>query len=51
MALQNYGTAFKRALLQFITKADPFLAMLNWVMTEMLRIEAEAQVGAAKGIR
>jgi len=38
----------KKALFQFITDADPFLALLNWVMTEMMRIEAEAKVGAAK---
>jgi transposase-like protein len=35
--------------LQFITEPDPFLAMLKWVMTEMMRIEAEAKVGATKG--
>ena len=35
--------------MQFITEPDPFLAMLQWVMTEMMRIEAEAKVGAFKG--
>jgi hypothetical protein len=35
--------------LQFITEPDPFLAMLKWVMTEMMRIEAEAKVGATNG--
>jgi len=49
MAQQHYKTPFKKALLQFITEPDPFLAMLKWVMTEMMRIEAEAKVGAAKG--
>jgi len=49
MAQQHYRTHFKKALLQFITEPDPFLAMLKWVMTEMMRIEAEAKVGAAKG--
>ena len=49
MAQQHYKTVFKKALLQFITEPDPFLAMLKWVMTEMMRIEAEAKVGAAKG--
>jgi len=49
MAQQHYRTPFKKALLQFITEPDPFLAMLKWVMTEMMRIEAEAKVGAAKG--
>jgi putative transposase len=49
MAQQHYRTPFKKALLQFITEPDPFLAMLKWVMTEMMRIEAEAKVGATKG--
>jgi len=49
MAQQHYKTLFKKALLQFITEPDPFLAMLKWVMTEMMRIETEAKVGAAKG--
>jgi transposase-like protein len=49
MAQPHYRTPFKKALLQFIAEPDPFLAMLKWVMTEMMRIEAEAKVGAAKG--
>jgi putative transposase len=49
MAQQHYKTLFKKALLQFVTEPDPFLAMLKWVMTEMMRIEVEAKVGAAKG--
>jgi len=49
MAQQHYKTLFKKALLQFITEPDPYLAMLKWVMTEMMRIETEAKVGAAKG--
>ena len=49
MAQTHYRAPFKKALLQFITEPDPFLAMLKWVMTEMMRIEAEAKVGATKG--
>jgi putative transposase len=49
MAQQHYRTPFKKALLQFITEPDPFLAMLKWVMTEMMRIEGKAKVGATKG--
>jgi putative transposase len=49
MAQRHYRTPFKKALSQFITEPDPFLAMLKWVMTEMMRIEAAAKVGAAKG--
>ena len=46
MAQQHYKALFKKALLQFITEPDPFLAMLKWVMTEMMRIEVEAKVGS-----
>ncbi len=49
MAHQHYRKPFKKALLQFITELDLFLAMLKWVMTEMMRIEAEVRVAAAKG--
>jgi transposase-like protein len=49
MVQQHYRTPFKKALLQFITEPDPFLTVLKWVMTEMMRIEVEARVGAAKG--
>jgi hypothetical protein len=35
--------------LQFISEPDPFLAELKWVMTEIIRIEAEAKVGTTKG--
>ncbi len=49
MAQQHYKSPLEKALLQFITEPGPYLAMLKWVMTEMMRIEAEAKVGAAKG--
>jgi transposase-like protein len=49
MAQGHYTAQFKNALLQFITEPDPFLAMLKWVMTQMMRIEAEAKTGAEKG--
>jgi len=49
MAQIHYKALFKKALLQFIIEPDPFLAMLQWAMTEMMRIEAEAKVGAMKG--
>jgi transposase-like protein len=48
-AQQYYKAPFKKALLQFITEPDPFLAMLKWVMAEMMRIEAGAKAGATKG--
>ena len=49
MAQRHYRSVLKKALLQFIAEPDPLLAMLKWVMTEMMRIESEAKVGAAKG--
>jgi putative transposase len=49
MAQRHYRSALKKALLQFIAEPDPLLAMLKWVMTEMMRIESEAKVGAVKG--
>ena len=41
MAQQHYNALFKKALLQFITEPDPFLAILKWVMTEMMMIQIE----------
>jgi putative transposase len=49
MAQRHYRSALKKALLQFIAEPDPLLAMLRWVMTELMRIESEAKVGAVKG--
>lgn len=49
MAQRYYRSALKKALLRFIAEPDPLLAILRWVMTEMMRIESEAKVGAAKG--
>ena len=47
MAQRHYRSVLKKALLQFIAEPDPLLAMLKWVMTEMMRIESEAKVGAS----
>ncbi len=49
MAQPHYKGLFKKALLQFVTEADPVLAMLEWVASQMMQIEAEAKVGAEKG--
>jgi len=49
MARQHYRIPFKKALLQFIMEPYPLLAMLKSVMTEMMRIEAEAKVRLVKG--
>lgn len=39
---------FKRVLTDFITEEDPLLAMLRWMADQMMKIEAESKVGAAK---
>jgi len=49
MAQTHYKTLLRKALLGFITKPDPVLAMLQWVAQQMMLIEAEAKVGAEKG--
>jgi putative transposase len=49
MAQKHYKGLFKKALLQFVTEPDPVLAMLEWVASQMMLIEAEAKVGAEKG--
>ncbi len=49
MAQRHYRSDLRKALLQFIAEPDPLLCMLRWVMTELMRIESEAKVGAAKG--
>ena len=37
-----------KALLPVYMEPDPLLSMLRGVITEIMRIEAEAKVGAAK---
>lgn len=49
MAQRHYRSDLRKALLQFIAEPDPLLCMLRWVMTELMRIESEAKVGAVKG--
>jgi putative transposase len=49
MAKTNLITYFQKLLLQFITEQDPLLAMLQWLTEQLMRLEAEVKVGAAKG--
>jgi transposase-like protein len=35
--------------MQFVTEQDPFLAMLRWVLEEIMAVEASSKVGAQKG--
>lgn len=47
---QNQSTPELRDLLsQFITESDPLFELLKWTTNELMRIEAENKVGAAKG--
>ena len=49
MAKLNHIEYFKRALLDFITEADPLYSMLQWVTESMMQLEAEQKVGVEKG--
>lgn len=46
---KNHTGIFKKILVEFIGQEDPILAMLEWTAQQMMQIEAEAKVGAAKG--
>jgi len=49
MAQPHYKTLLRKALRGCISEPDPILAMLRWITHQMMRIESEAKVGAAKG--
>jgi putative transposase len=49
MAQPHYKALLQKVLLGCISEPDPVLAMLRWVTDQMMRIESEAKVGAAKG--
>jgi transposase-like protein len=49
MAQTNYKALLQKVLLGCISEPDPVLAMLRWVTDQMMRIESENKVGAAKG--
>lgn len=49
MAQTHYKTLLQKVLLGCISEPDPVLALLRWVADQMMRIEAEAKVGAEKG--
>lgn len=44
MAPTHYRATFKKALLHFITEPDRSLAWLRWIMTEMMRLEADRKI-------
>jgi len=49
MAKKDDTAAYKKLLLHFMGEADPLYAMLQWLTEEMMKVEAELKVGAAKG--
>ena len=49
MTQLHYKAILQKVLLGCLTEPDPVLAMLRWVADQMMRIESENKVGAAKG--
>ena len=49
MASSKDTTLYEGLLSQCITEPDPLQAMLEWITTQMMQIEASQRVGASKG--
>ncbi len=49
MASSQDTATYEQLLSQFISAPDPLQAMLEWVATQMMQIEASQKVGAPKG--
>lgn len=49
MAKRNDTEYFKRKLLDFITHDDPLLSLMQWLLDQLMQMESEQKVGAAKG--
>jgi putative transposase len=49
MAPRNSTADFKNLLSQFIGETDPLFEMLKWTTEQLMKIEVESKVGAAKG--
>ena len=47
--MKNDSRLYKALLAQFVLEDDPLLAMLKWIMNEMMKIELENKLGAKKG--
>ena len=47
--MKNDSRLYKTLLAQFVLEDDPLLAMLKWMMNEMMKIELENKLGAKKG--
>jgi len=49
MAQRDYKRILQGLLTGFLAEEDPIKAMLEWLLTELMRVEAEAKVGAPRG--
>ncbi len=49
MAQRDYKALLEKMLTGFLLEEDPLKAMLEWLTEELMRVEAEAKVGAPKG--
>jgi hypothetical protein len=49
MAQRDYEAFLEKWLTRFLLEDDPIKAMLEWLLAELMKVEAEAKVGAPKG--
>jgi putative transposase len=49
MAKRNDSEYFKRKLLEFMGEEDPLLTLMQWILDQLMQMEAEGKAGAAKG--
>jgi len=49
MARKIYKAILEKWLTRFLLEGDPIKASLEWLWAELMRVEAEAKVGAPKG--
>jgi putative transposase len=49
MAQRDYKAFLEKWLTRFLLEDDPIKAMLEWLLGELMKVEAEAKVGAPKG--
>jgi hypothetical protein len=49
MAQRDYKAFLQGMLTGFLTEEDPVKSILEWLLRELMKIEAEAKVGAPKG--
>ncbi|MBC7362413.1 MAG: transposase [Candidatus Aminicenantes bacterium] len=49
MAQRDYKGLLEKMLTGFLGEEDPLKAMLEWLTEELMRVEAEAKVGAPRG--